>query len=95
MGNNNKRLAQIHKELTKLQSEAHLIKAKHIETIYSDNTYDAIPYNTRSKLQDAKTTISLSYDKEFQKIQDRITELESEKIELGDGLLSSGGLNGY
>lgn len=84
MGNNNKRLGQIHKELNKLRADLVYIEAKHTKEILLDNTYDSMQYNNRYALQKADITIAIKHDSDYQKLLNQVNELEAEQIELGD-----------
>lgn len=91
MGNNGKRLAQLHKKLAQLHSRIAVIRAEHTKEIFTSTAYDSLPYNDRPRLRDADLTIALSHDNEYTILTDEITDIESEQIELGDDFV--GGLS--
>lgn len=82
----NKRLGQIYKETSELENKLQLIRATHTVTIFSDPIND-IDYNSRSRLRDAKLTILLSEDQQYQQWLHQLIELKAEETSLEPEML--------
>ncbi len=86
---NNKRLGEIHVELSKLNHRRDIIQATHTKEIWSDDKltmgkgYSQMS-NQAEILREAELAIRLSVDKEYQDILTRVAILEGERIALGE-----------
>ncbi len=86
---NNKRLGEIHVELSKLNREREVIEAAYRQKIWSDQKlitdqgYSPMS-NQAEKLREAKLTLDLDTTQEYKDILDQIAVLEGERIELGE-----------
>ncbi len=74
----NKRMGQIYKEKTELENKLQLIRATHTVEIFAD-PLNNIDYNSRSRLRDAKLTICLSEDQQYQKMLQQLLTLRVEE----------------
>ena len=77
---NLKRLGQLHKELAELREKARIIRARNEVEIFSDPMTN-IDYNSRSRLRDAKVTLLLANDAEYQAILNRIFQVDAERVD--------------
>ena len=86
---NNKRLGEIHVELSKLNRRREVIEATYTEEIWSDQRLIAdqgySPMSNQAEtLRKAKLELRLAADQEYQGILAQIAVLEGERISLGE-----------
>lgn len=80
----NKKRAQLEKQLSILTSKMSAIRAKHTKDIWTDSTFDC---DRKDVLRNAELTLRLSQDAEYQSLQGQVWTLEAELTELGGDIL--------